>query len=131
VGWFLLAHIGLPLLFGTAFVIFSAAVSPTMVGWDVLVETAQDLAILSLGATGAIFDNSRVEQAFGSNSALMAIGLVGVELILSAIIVFARAKAIKDGKHFSLAGGIIVLFLGFLTLGLTAGVLVWAYSHGS
>ena len=81
-GWFLLAHIGLPLLFGTAFFVFSAAVSPSIIGWDVLVETAQDLAILSLGATGAIFDNSRVEQAFGSNSALMAIGLVGVELVL-------------------------------------------------
>jgi len=131
VGWFLVAHIGLPLLFGTAFFVFSAAVSPSIIGWDVLVETAQDLAILSLGATGAIFDNSRVEQAFGSNSALMAIGLVGVELVLSAIIVFARAKTMTDGRHFSLASGIMVLFLGFLTLGLTAGVLVWAYTHGS
>ncbi len=129
-GWFLLAHIGLPLAFGSAFVIFSAAVSPKIAGWDILVETAQDLAILSLGATGAIFDNTRVGQAFGQNSALVAIRVIAVNLIFSAIIVFARAAAIKEGKPFSFVGGMMVLFVGFLTLGLTAGVLVWAYTHG-
>lgn len=102
-----------------------------MVGWDILVETAQDLAILSLGATGAIFDNSKVESAFGPNSALVAIGLVAIELILSAIIVFARARAVQEDKHFSFVGGTMVLFLGFMTLALTASVLIWAYSHGS
>ena len=130
-GWFLLAHIGLPLFFGAAFVIFSAAVLPSMVGWDILVETAQDLAILSLGATGAIFDNSKVESAFGPNSALVAIGLVAIELIFSSIIVFARARAVQESRHFSFVGGTMVLFLGFMTLALTASVLIWAYSHGS
>lgn len=129
VGWFLLAHIGLPLFFGTAFVIFSAAASPSVLGWDILVETAQDLAILSLGATGAIFDNARVEQAFGSNSALLVISLIAIELIFSSIIVFARAKVARESQ--SLAGGTMVLFLGFLTLGFTAGALVWAHAHGS
>jgi hypothetical protein len=72
-----------------------------------------------------------VEQAFGSNSALLAISLIAIELIFSSIIVFARAKVARESQHFSLAGGIMVLFLGFLTLGFTAGVLVWAYAHGS
>ena len=128
-GWFLLAHIGLPLLFGVAFIIFSAAVNPRTDGWDVLVETALDLTILSLGATGAIFDNQRVEQAFGSNSALVAISMIAVNLIISAVIVMARAIAIRKGEHFSFLGGIMVLFLGLLTLGITAGVLSWAYTH--
>ena len=130
-GWFLLAHIGLPLFFGLAFVIFSAAVSPSTPGWDLLVETAQDLTILSLGATGAIFDNARVEQAFGSNSALVAISVIAVNLVFSSVIVFARSLVVKEGRHFTFAGGIILLFLGFLTLGITAGVLVWVYGHGS
>ncbi|HEX4378455.1 MAG TPA: hypothetical protein VH022_00340 [Candidatus Acidoferrum sp.] len=128
-GWFLLAHIGLPLLFGTAFIIFSAAVDPRADGWDVLVETALDLTILSLGATGAIFDNLRVEQAFGSNSALVAIAMIAVNLIFSAIIVMARAIAVRNERHFSFSGGIIALCLGVLTLGITAGVLSWAYTH--
>jgi hypothetical protein len=128
-GWFLLAHIGLPLLFGVAFIIFSAAVNPRTDGWDVLVETALDLTILSLGATGAIFDNQRVEQAFGSNSALVAISMIAVNLIISSVIVMARAIAVRESKHFSFLGGIMVLFLGLLTLGVTAGVLSWAYTH--
>ena len=128
-GWFLLAHIGLPLLFGIAFIIFSAAVDPRADGWDVLVETALDLTILSLGATGAIFDNQRVEQAFGSNSALVAIAMIAVSLIFSAIIVMARAIAVRNHEHFSFLGGIMVLCLGVLTLGITAGVLSWAYTH--
>jgi hypothetical protein len=130
VGWFLLAHIGLPLFFGTAFVIFSAAVSPALDGWDILVETAQDLAILSLGATGAIFDNAQVEHAFGPNSALLAISVVAVDLIFSAIIVFARSRALRANSHFSFWSGILVLFLGVLTLAGTAGVLVWSYTQG-
>ena len=130
-GWFLLAHIGLPLAFGVAFLIFSAAVLPSIGGWDVLAETAQDLAILGLGATGAIFDNVKVEQAFGPNSALLAIGVIAVNLIFSAVIVFARATCIKEKKSFTLLGGIMTLFLGFLTLVLTASVLVWAYRSGS
>jgi hypothetical protein len=128
-GWFLLAHIGLPLLFGIAFIIFSAAVDPRADGWDVLVETALDLTILSLGATGAIFDNQRVEQAFGSNSALVAIAMIAVNLVFSAIIVMARAVAVRNQKHFSFPGGIMALCLGVLTLGITAGVLSWAYTH--
>jgi hypothetical protein len=119
----------LPLLFGIAFIIFSAAVDPRADGWDVLVETALDLTILSLGATGAIFDNQRVEQAFGPNSALVAIAMIAVNLVFSAVIVMARAISVRNHKHFSFSGGIIVLSLGGLTLGITAGVLTWAYTH--
>jgi hypothetical protein len=107
--------------------IFSAAVLPALEGWDVLAETAQDLAILSLGATGAVFDNPRVEQAFESHAALVALGLMAANLIFSAIVVYMRAKRAKVSGHFSFFGGIIALFLGVLTLVCTAGVLVWAY----
>jgi len=130
-GWLLLAHIGLPLFFGTAFVIFSAAVSPSVEGWDVLVDTAQDLTILGLGATGAIFDNSKVEQAFGANSALVAITVIAINLVFSALIVLFRARAIRNQKHFTFWNGIMMLFLGLLTLTVTAGVLVFAYRSGS
>jgi hypothetical protein len=129
-GWFLLAHIGLPLGFGIAFVIFSAATGPGSDGWDVLAETALDLTILSLGAAGAVFDNPRVEQAFGSNSAEVAITMIAVNLILSAIIVLVRARVVRRKAHFTFWGGIIVVFLGALTLSVTAGTLVWAYTHG-
>jgi hypothetical protein len=130
VGWFLLAHIGLPLGFGIAFVIFSAATAPDSEGWDVIAEAALDLTILSLGATGAVFDNPRVEQAFGANSAEVAMAMIAANLILSAIIVFARARVARRREHFTLTGAILTVFLGVLTLGITAGTLVWAYLHG-
>ena len=82
---------------------------------------------MGLGATGAIFDNVKVEQAFGANSALLAISVIAVNLIFSAIIVFMRAAGIKENTAFSLRSGIIALFFGFMTLVLTASVLVWAY----
>jgi hypothetical protein len=80
--------------------IFSAAVLPALEGWDVLAETAQDLAILSLGATGAVFDNPRVEQAFESHAALVALGLMAANLIFSAIVVYMRAKRAKVSRSF-------------------------------
>lgn len=131
VGWFLPAHIGLPMFFGIAFIIFSAAVMLSVDGWEVLVETAQDLTILSLGATGAIFDNPRVELAFGSNSALVAIAVIAVNLIVSAVVVFIRARATRRAAPVSFAGGIITLFVAALTLGVPVLVIVWAYTHGS
>ena len=128
-GWFLLAHIGLPLAFGIAFVIFSAATGPGSDGWDVFAETALDLTILSLGATGAVFDNPRVEQAFGTNSAEVAMTMIAIYLILSALIVLLRARVVRSRRHFTFWSGIMVLFLGALTLSVTAGTLVWAYTH--
>ena len=124
-----MAHIGLPLLFGIGFVIINAAVEPRSDDWDVLVKTALDLAILSLGATGAIFDNARVEQAFGTNSILVAIAIIGADFVLAAIIVAVRSAYIRKAAHFSFIGGILVLSVGSLTLGMTVGVLAWAYGQ--
>ena len=127
--WVLLAHIGLPLLFGIGFVIINAAIEPRSGNWDVLAKTALDLTILSLGATGAIFDNARVEQAFGANSVLVAIAVIGVDFILAAVIVAMKSSNIRKAANFSLAGGILVLFVGSSSLGVTAGVMAWAYAH--
>jgi hypothetical protein len=70
--WFILAHIGLPVGFGIVFIIISAATGRRSDEWDVLAETALDLTILSLGATGAVFENPQVARAFGAESAIVA-----------------------------------------------------------
>ncbi len=92
-----------------------------------LVECALDLSILSLGATGAVFDNAKVTQVFGLNAALLAIALIAVNLVFSSIIVMAKAHAIRKHTHFSLTSGILTLSLGAFTLSLTAAVLAWVY----
>jgi hypothetical protein len=50
--WVLLGHIGVPLLFGIAFVVFSTSSAATLPTWDIASETALDLAVLGIGATG-------------------------------------------------------------------------------
>jgi hypothetical protein len=121
---------GLPVAFGLVFLIFSAATAQDDDGWDLLAEAALDLTILGLGATGAVFDNPRVEHAFGSNAAEVAMAVIAIDLILSAIIVFIKARIVRRHAHFNLRSGIIVMFLGVLAIGLTSGTFVLAYAHG-
>jgi hypothetical protein len=130
VGWVILAHLGIPLLFAIAFVIFSEAVTPPTNDWQNLLESALDLTILSLGATGAIFDNGKVEQTFGSNSALLAVTVIAIDLIAAATLVLIRARTLRGQLHVSLLGGIIALSLGTLTLFAPAAVIYWAYRRG-
>jgi len=129
-GWLLLAHIGLPLIFGMVFIIIVAAVDPRSTGWDLLGETALDFAILGLGATGSVFDNPKMSQAFpGANSTLVAISVIAVNLVFAAVIVSIRASNVRKNAHFTGFSSIISLFLGVLGVGFTAGALVWAYLH--
>jgi hypothetical protein len=130
VWWFILAHIGLPVGFGIVFVIISAATGPRSDEWDVLAETALDLTILSLGATGAVFENPQVERAFGTESGVVAATVIVVNLILFSLIVLTRAIVVRRNQHFTFWRGIMVMFLGALTLSVTAGTLIWAYIHG-
>lgn len=128
--WFVLAHIVPHLVFGIIFVIISAITTPPSEGWDLLGEVALDFAILGLGATGAVFDNSRVSSYYGENSATLAISIVAACLFLAVIIVAIRAALVRKNRHFSFFLGIIVMFLGVLTLAVPSVTLIWAYMHG-
>jgi len=130
VGWLLLAHIGLPLVFGIVFIIIVAAVDPRSTGWDLLGEAALDFAILGLGATGSVFDNPKMSQAFpGANATLAAISVIAVNLVFAAVIVFIRASQARKSTRFTGFSSILSLFLGVLGVGFTASTLVWAYMH--
>ncbi len=127
-GWLLLAHIGLPLIFGIIFIIIVSAVDPRTAGWDLLGEAALDFAILGLGATGSVFDNPRMEQAFpGANATLAAISVIAANLLFAAIIVSIRASIVRRGANFKAFSAILSIALGALGLGFTAGALVLAY----
>jgi hypothetical protein len=97
--WALLVHIGLPLVFGIAFVIFSVASSPTPPTWDIAIETALDLAILGIGATGAIFENQIIAKVFGEHAAVVGISVVGINLFLAALIVLIRRFVFVDTRR--------------------------------
>ncbi len=129
-GWLLLAHIGLPFLFGLVFIIIVAAIDPRTAGWDLLGEAGLDFAILGLGATGSVFDNPRMAQAFpGANATLAAIFVIALNLLFAALIVSIRASIVRRSTHFTAFSSILSMFLGVSGVACTAGALVLAYSH--
>src|SRR5262245_10452240 len=130
VGWILLAHIGVPLLFGLAFVVFSLAASKGPRGWDLAIETALDLAILSIGATGALFENPKLIAAFGVENTIVGIAVIGINLLLSSILVWLR-RATSDGSNSPGPGiGFLALFIGSLTIAVVVSVVTWGYRSG-
>lgn len=129
-GWVLLIHIGLPLLFGIAFVFFSAASSPHPPTWDIAIETALDLAILGIGATAAIFENQTIAKVFGEHAAGVGIGVVGINFLFASLIVLIR-RFVFTGTRQKLLWSIISLALGALALLATSGILAYSYHVAS
>lgn len=130
VGWVLLGHIGLPVLFGLAFVGFSVAASKGPRGWELAIETALDLAILSIGATGAIFENPKLIAAFGVENTLVGISVIGINLVFSSILLWLRRAAYDSGEPTGPGRGFAALFLGSLTIVVVASVVTWGYRSG-
>jgi hypothetical protein len=62
------------------------------VGSEAVVETGLDFAILGIGATGAIFENAKLQQLFpdNGNAAVAGTFLMAVNLVLSALVIVAR-----------------------------------------
>ena len=123
-GWVLLAHIGVPFLFGLSFVGFSAFASKGNPTWDLAAESALDLAILSIGATGALFENARLLATFQAQSALVAVTVIAINFLLTAAIVGVRRFALPGVKT-----GMTCLILGGLTIGVIAGVVMLGYKQ--
>lgn len=60
--WVVLGHLGVPFVFGVAFVVFATASGRDAPTWDIALETALDFALLGIGATGSIFENDTIEK---------------------------------------------------------------------
>jgi hypothetical protein len=113
--WALLGHIGVPMLFGIAFVLFSVASGANSPTWDIALETALDFAVLGIGATGAIFENETISKAFEQHSAVVGIAVVGVNFLLTSFIVLIR-RYIFGNTPKKLLWSIISMSLGCMAL---------------
>src|SRR5712691_10738080 len=91
-GWYLLGSVGIPLLFLIALLIFDRAATSVPPGWEQCTDIALTLAIFSLGATGQIFGNPKLAAAFGSNTALLGIAAVCLNLIFASILVYRKSR---------------------------------------
>ncbi len=124
--WVLLGHIGVPLLFGIAFVVFSTAAAAKPPTWDIALETALDFAVLGIGATGAVFENETISQAFRQHSAVVGIAVVGVDFLLTSGIVLIRRYVFERTPR-KLFWGSISISIGCLCILVTSLVLAYAY----
>jgi hypothetical protein len=124
--WVLLGHLGVPFVFGVAFVVFATASGTNPPTWDIALETALDFAVLGIGATGSIFENDMIGKAFGEHAAVVGIAVVGVNFLLTSIIVLIRRYVFENTPN-KLFWGSFSISLGCLCLLVTSMVLAYAY----
>ena len=124
--WVVLGHLGVPFVFGVAFVVFATASGRNPPTWDIALETALDLAVLGIGATGSIFENDTIAKAFGIHAAVVGIAVVGINFLLSSVIVLIR-RFVYEHTPRKLFWGSFSISLGFLSLLVTSMVLAYAY----
>jgi hypothetical protein len=127
-GWFLLANVGIPLLFVIPLLIFERAATRVPPGWEQCTDIALTLAIFSLGATGQVFGNPKLAAAFGPNIVLLGIAVVCLNLIFASILVYRKSRLDVDqvedpGPRHGLAS----LSVGVLSISVTWGILVLGY----
>lgn len=124
--WFLLSHIGLPALFGLAFVVFSILPTRGPLKWDMALEVGLDLAILSIGAIGSLFGNPILVGTYGGEHAvLLALAVLAVNFILSGILLFMKRYALDHEIGWKL--GTAALTIGSLTIIVVGGVVSFAH----
>jgi hypothetical protein len=109
-----------------AFVVFATASSRNAPTWDIALETALDLAVLGIGATGSIFENETIAKAFGGHAAVVGIAVIGVNFLLSSVIVLIR-RFVYEHTPRKLLWGSFSISIGFLCLLVTSMVLAYAY----
>jgi hypothetical protein len=92
----------------------------------IALETALDLAILGIGATGAIFENQQMSDVFKEHSAIVGIAVVGINFLLTSFIILIK-RYIFHTTNWKLLWSIVSISLGCLALLVTSEVLAYAY----
>ena len=117
----LIAHVCIPLLAGLVLILFVAAAEKQPISWASCNDIGIDLAILSIGANGAIFVNPVLIKHWGGATGVYGILVVLADLIFAGILVYR--KRWRDPEAISWWAGVFDLFWGCLAVGTTASVL--------
>lgn len=89
-------------------------------------DTALDLAILGIGATGAIFENATLTAVFKEHTAGVGIGVVALDFLFTSLILLIRRYVFASSPH-KFVWTVVSIDLGSLSLLSTSGVLAYAY----
>ena len=116
----LLAHIGIPFVAGIILLLVVAATEKEPIAWSNCNDIALDLTILSIGANGGIFVNPTLIKHWGDRTPVYGILVVLLDLLFAGVLVYIRRFRTPPVRYYQ---GLRDVFLGCLTVAITAGVL--------
>jgi hypothetical protein len=130
--WAVLAHIVVPGMVILSFAGFSLAARRTPITWNYAIDIAVDLTILAIGATGALFVDPRLIQAFGQNNALVALTVMVTNICLASVLMLFRRRVnmgdeANPPRPVSWKLGVASMFIGFMALFVVGSVVAWSY----
>jgi len=112
--------------------IFSILPTEGELSWDFAIDAGLDLAILSIGATGALFENPILMRHFGPEHVLLlGLAVVALNFILSASLLALRRFAKGPDGRVSGKIGTVALIVGVLTITIVGGVVAFSYYKSS
>lgn len=117
----LLAHIAIPLFVVIVLILFKAANQESPIGWQNCNDTAFELAIMSIGATGGIFVDPALIKHFGQDGGVYGIMVVLVNLVFAGLLIY-RGRW-RRGKETTPWQGLADLFIGSVCVAITSGVI--------
>src|SRR5258706_13422121 len=87
---FFLAHVAIPFLAGLVVLAIVIVSGPKAISWDAANDAALDMTILSIGATGGLFLNHKLQEHLGGQTPLYGILAVLANLLLSCMLSYRK-----------------------------------------
>jgi hypothetical protein len=127
---YLLAHLAIPFLAGLVVLAIVIVSGPKEIGWDAANDAALDMTILSIGATGGLFLNHRLQEHWGMQTPLYGILAVLANLLLSCMLVYRKRWKPEAERTATIRNMWPDLVVGTLAMCLTTGLFIMGYTSG-
>lgn len=125
---FLLAHLAIPFLAGLVVLGIVVVSGPKEISWDAANDAALDMTILSIGATGGLFLNHKLQEHWGDQTPIYGILAVLANLLLSCILAYRKRWKPENDRAPRFRNMLPDLLVGGIAMCLTTGLFVVGYT---
>jgi hypothetical protein len=127
---FFLAHVAIPFLAGLVVLAIVIVSAPRPISWEVANDAGLDMTILSIGATGGLFLNHKLQEHLGGQTPLFGILAVLVNLLLSCMLVYRKRWKPENERDARFRNMLPDLAVGAVAMCLTMGLFAFGYMSG-
>lgn len=127
---FFLAHIAIPFLAGLVVLAIVIVAGPKAITWDAANDAALDMTILSVGATGGLFLNHKLQEHLAGQAPLFGILAVLANLLLSCMLVYRKRWKPESERGVGFRNMLPDLIVGTLAMTLTTTLVAVGYMSG-